>query len=127
MVFRGPTEILAVEIERLMLDWQAQYRRLSVKRAWLAEHTWLPVRLVIVIEDTRRNRAAVAPHRPLIQSVIPIGSRGVLSAIRSGTPLGGDGLCWLRRSSEASLAARRPDRSRASSHEIGTGEPLPDG
>ena len=51
MVFRGPSEVLAVEIERLMLDWQGQYRRASIKRVWLAEHTALPVRLVFVIED----------------------------------------------------------------------------
>jgi hypothetical protein len=96
MVLRGPSETLAIEIERLVLDWQAQYRRLSVKRAWLADHSGIPVRLVILMLDTRRNRAAVEPHRALIRSVMPIGSRGVLSSIRSGKPLGHDGLCWVR-------------------------------
>ena len=100
LVFRCFTEIVAVEIERRILDWQALYRRLSLKRAWLVERSTLPVRLVIVIEDTRRNRAAIAPHLSLIQSVLPIGSRGVLNALRSGEPLGQDGLCWVRATSQ---------------------------
>jgi transcriptional regulator with XRE-family HTH domain len=101
VVFRGSTEIIAIEIERLILDWQGQYRRASTKRAWLAERTGVPVRLVIVIADTARNRAAMAMHLPLIRTVVPIGSRAVLSAIRSGEPLGGDGMCWIRRSRSA--------------------------
>jgi transcriptional regulator with XRE-family HTH domain len=101
MVFRGPSEVLAVEIERLMLDWQGQYRRASIKRAWLAQHATLPVRLVIVVEESQRNRAVMANHMALIGTVMPIGSRGVLAGIRSGEPIGADGLCWLRR-------ARRP-------------------
>ncbi len=96
LVFWGPSEVLAVEIERLMLDWQAQYRRASIKRAWLAEQTGLQVRLVIVIAEAERNRVAMSQHIPLIRTVMPVGSRGVLAAIRSGEPLGSDGLCWLR-------------------------------
>lgn len=73
LVLWGPTAILAVEIERLIVDWQAQYRRASIKRTWLAEQASRAVRLVIVIEDTGRNRAATLQHVPLIQTVMPIG------------------------------------------------------
>ena len=97
MVLRGAAEILAVEIERLVLDWQDQYRRLSLKRAWLAERSTVPVRLVVVVEDTRRNRALIAPHLSLLRSVMPAGSRAVYGSIRSGAPIGADGLCWVRR------------------------------
>ncbi len=98
LVLRGPSEILAVEVERLILDWQGLYRRLSIKREWLADRSTVPVRLVVMVEDTFRNRSALAPHLDLVRSVIPVGSRGVLTAIRSGEPMGGDGLCWIRRS-----------------------------
>ena len=93
----GAREIVATEIERLFVDWQAQLRRWSAKRDWLAAHHSLPVRLVVVAADTRRNRAAVAPFQAVIHHTFPAGSRTVLNAIKSGSPLGADGLCWMRR------------------------------
>lgn len=96
LVFWGPSEVLAVEIERLLLDWQAQSRRWRAKRDWLAERHARPVRLVIVVADTRRNRAALHAFGPMVQQVLPAGTRAVMTAIRSGSPLGSDALCWLR-------------------------------
>jgi transcriptional regulator with XRE-family HTH domain len=96
LVFWGAEEIIAVEVERLVLDWQAQYRRASIKRAWLAERRGKPVRLVIVVEDTPRNRAALAPQLPLLRTIVPAGSRAVLHALRSAAAIGVDGLCWFR-------------------------------
>ncbi|HVM25654.1 MAG TPA: helix-turn-helix transcriptional regulator [Candidatus Limnocylindrales bacterium] len=95
-VFWGASEILAVEIERFLLDWQAQSRRWALKRDWLAARHARPVRLVVVVTDTRRNRAAVGPFLPVIERALPAGSRAVLQAIRTGEPLGTDGLCWMR-------------------------------
>jgi transcriptional regulator with XRE-family HTH domain len=95
-VFWGSREVVATEIERRMVNWQAQLRRAKLKRAWLAERTQLPVRLVIAIEDTRRNREVMAVHAPLISTALPMGSRNVLAALRSGEPLGADGICWIR-------------------------------
>lgn len=94
----GPTEILAMEIERMVVDFQAQYRRANEKREMLSARHQRPVRLVLVIEDTRRNRTAIAPHLDLITQVLPAGSREVLRALRLGHPLGRDGVMWLRRS-----------------------------
>ena len=96
MVFFGATEIILAEIERLLEDYQAQYRSAEAKRVALQEEHGRPVRLVLVVEDTRRNRAAVAPHLPLIQHALPAGSRDVLRALQRGSPLGRDGLLWLR-------------------------------
>lgn len=93
----GATEIIDAEIERMILDFQDQYRRLAAKRDWLAGHHQRPVRLVMVIEDTERNRAAVAPHAAFIKSVLPGTSRDVLTALRSGKPLRQDALLWIRR------------------------------
>lgn len=97
LVLWRPDEIVAVEIERLMLDAQAQIRRLILKRDWLAARHRRPVRLVVVVEDTRRNRAAMAPHLSLLRTTFPAGSREVYAAVRSRHPLGRDGLAWLRR------------------------------
>jgi transcriptional regulator with XRE-family HTH domain len=96
LVFLGPEEILHVEIERLAVDFQAQYRSAVAKREVLVARHDRPVRLVLVFADTARNRAAVRPHLPLIAGELPAGTRAVLAALRTGRPLGTDGLAWIR-------------------------------
>jgi transcriptional regulator with XRE-family HTH domain len=95
--FFGPHEILDCEIDRLVLDLQGQHRRNMQKRDYLDGQHQRPVRLVMVVEDTVRNRAVLAPHREFIERVLPAGTREVLRALRTGQPLGRDGLLWLRR------------------------------
>jgi len=95
--FFGPAEILDAEIDRILHDFQNRYRRNVQKRDWIAAHHQRPVRLVMVVEDTPRNRAAVEPHRAFIRSTLPAGSREILQALRTGRPLGADGLLWIRR------------------------------
>ena len=96
LVLWGADEILAIEIERMLVDWQGQLRRWLAKRDWLESQHARPVRLVVVIADTRRNRDAVTPFGAVIAGTLPAGSRSVLAAIRTGGPLRTDGLCWLR-------------------------------
>jgi transcriptional regulator with XRE-family HTH domain len=95
--FFGAEEIIDAEIERLLLDLQRQYRRAALKRDELARRHNRPVRLVLVVEDTPRNRAAVAEHAPFLRRVLPADSREVLLSLRTGAPLGKDGLLWIRR------------------------------
>jgi transcriptional regulator with XRE-family HTH domain len=95
-VFFGATEIIDTEIERLLGDFQGQYRPASAKRDELAKIHQRPVRLVLAVEDTRRNRAAFVQHEAIIRSALPAGSREVLHALRTGEPLGRDGLLWVR-------------------------------
>lgn len=104
LVFFGPEEIIHTEIERLAADWQGQYRSAAEKRDVLAAKHARPVRLVVALEDTRRNRAAVAPHAALIRGALPAGSREILTALQTGRPLGQDGLLWIRR--RASIPGR---------------------
>lgn len=96
LVFYGAEEIIHVEVERRALDYQAQVRTSLRKREFLASRSDRPVRLVLAIEDTRRNRAAVLPHGDLIHSQLPATSRDVLAALRRGQPLRRDGLLWMR-------------------------------
>ena len=96
LVLWGPDEILAVEIERQLVDWQSQLRRWSAKRDWLAAQHARPVRLVVMVAETHGNRAALRPFASVTERTFPAGTRAVLQAIRSPTPLGADGLCWMR-------------------------------
>ena len=96
LVLFGTSEIICVEIERLLADWQAQYRAADVKRTELAASHQRPVRLVMAVEDTRRNRAVVQEHATLIRSMLPTGTRPIMRMLRSGGELGGDGLLWVR-------------------------------
>lgn len=102
-VFFGPEEIIHTEIERFLADYQAQYRSASAKRDELAAHHHRPVRLVLVVEDTLRNRAVVRQHAALIASALPAGSREVMRAIRTGRPLGRDGMLWIRPRNDRSI------------------------
>jgi len=97
VVFYGAEEVLHHEVERRAINFQAQLRSAKRKREALAAKGDRPVRLVLVIEDTHRNREALAAHTDLINSQLPATSRDVLRALRLGQPLGRDGLLWLRR------------------------------
>lgn len=97
--FFGASEIVAAELERLILDFQDQYRRADRKREALAALHQRPVRLILVIEDTRTNRAALERHVPLVKTALPAGSREILAALAAGKPIGRDGLLWIRRRS----------------------------
>ena len=96
LVLFGPAEIIAAEIDRRLLNFQEMHRRNVRKRDYLAAQHQRPVRSVLITADTRRNRQAIEPHLELIWGVLPAGSREVLSAIKSGRPLGRDGLAWMR-------------------------------
>lgn len=96
LVFFGPDEILHHELEGHMPDLQAPLRSASVKREALQASHARPVRLVIAVEDTRRNRELIAAHMDLVRSTLPATSREILHSLRTGEPLGKDGLLWVR-------------------------------
>lgn len=96
LVLFGPTEILHHEIERRLNDLQDQARSGKVKRDALQSTHARPVRFVLVVEDTERNRRLAAPHAHLLRSAFPATSADVFRSLRSGTPLGRDGLLWVR-------------------------------
>lgn len=114
VVLFGATEIVHSEIERRLPDLQAPYRAATVKRDSLQSQHQRPVRLVLVVEDTRRNRDLVAPHADLLRRILPATSSEVMRALRSGAPLGRDGLLWVR-----------PWRSRGTDSSVQTTPPAP--
>lgn len=98
LVLYGTDEIQHFEIERAATDFQAQLRAAVVKRAEIARRHARPVRLILAVEDSRRNRALAERHAEIIASQLPASSREVLRSLRSGMPLGRDGFLWVRRS-----------------------------
>lgn len=96
MVLDGSAGMVTIEVERALLDLQAQLRAAQLKRAAMAERTGRSVSLVIAVLDTRRNRAAVVTHRSLLAAALPIPSKRIWACLRSGLPVGGDGLLWVR-------------------------------
>ena len=99
VVLYGAHEIIHVEIERRLADFQAQFRAAAAKRNVLQAAHERAVRLVMVIEDTAANRRRVADHAGVIRHALPAESRAVLKGVRTGSPLGTDGVLWIRRTS----------------------------
>jgi transcriptional regulator with XRE-family HTH domain len=105
LVLRGPDQVVHIEIERRLVDFQAQLRSAQLKRRDLAIDERCPVRLVIALPDTRSARRLVALHESLLRRALPVPSRQVWSAIKSASPLAGDGVLLVEN--------RRPPRASA--------------
>jgi hypothetical protein len=96
LVLRRDTELVHVEIERSLVDAQAQMRRAHLKRDALAQRAERPVRLVIAVTDTPATRTRLAPFREILGRTFPISSRQIWYALRNGEPVGGDGILFVR-------------------------------
>ena len=96
LVLIGPEEVVAIEIERWLRDLQAQLRAAKLKRVALAERMGARVSLVLAVPDTIAARRRLHPFGELIARELPISSRTTWARIRSGEPLGGDALLWVR-------------------------------
>jgi transcriptional regulator with XRE-family HTH domain len=96
MVLDQPNEVLHIEIERWLRDFQAQIRRAQLKRVALAERLERPVRLVVAVRDSATTRRIVGDHLDLVRAAFPVGTRRAWAAIRAGEPLGGDAMIWVR-------------------------------
>ncbi|HJP70736.1 MAG TPA: helix-turn-helix transcriptional regulator [Candidatus Limnocylindria bacterium] len=89
-------EVDMIEVERAWVDHQAQYRPLQLKRQALAEELGRRVNLIIGLLDTDRSRSAMAGYEAVIRDTLPVSSRRIWSSLRSGEPIGGDGILWIR-------------------------------
>lgn len=96
LVLRRSDQVIHVEVERMLVDLQAQLRAGQIKRQELAQRLELPVRFVLAVADTTANRARVATARDLLARALPSSSRDIWSALRTGEPLGGDGILFVR-------------------------------
>jgi transcriptional regulator with XRE-family HTH domain len=96
LILRGPAEILHIEAEGGLADLQAQVRAAQLKRTALAARLEMPVRLVVALPDRRSIREIVASHQALVSRTLPMSSACIWRNIRTGAPLGGDGILFVR-------------------------------
>lgn len=81
---------LAVEAETRIADFQAQSRRIVLKmRDGGVDH------VLMVVADTRANRAAIAAARSAVTEMFPISARRALGALAAGAHPGGSALVFL--------------------------------
>jgi transcriptional regulator with XRE-family HTH domain len=97
LVLRGPEEVVHIEIERAIVDFQAQLRSATLKRESFAEREGRPVRLVIAVPDTPAVRLRLAGHEQLLAAALPMQTASIWRAIRRGQPIGADGILFVRR------------------------------
>ncbi len=96
LLLSGANEFLHIEIERALVDFQAQLRAAQLKREALGEHEDRPIRLVLAVPDSRATRARLAPFDQVIARALPATSATAWRAIRGGEPLGADGMLFVR-------------------------------
>jgi transcriptional regulator with XRE-family HTH domain len=76
---------IAIECETRPTDWQALERRLHLK-----ERDGRVDRLILVLSDTRSNRAFVREHARAIAASFPVSGRAALAALAAGHDPGGN-------------------------------------
>lgn len=96
LLLTGATEIIHIEIERALVDFQAQLRSAQLKRGLIAAREARPIRLVIAVPATRTTRERLAPFAQLIGQTMPASSRAIWRTIQGGEPLAGDGILFVR-------------------------------
>ena len=89
VVLDGPLVDEMVEAETRLNDLQAFERRVRLKQRDLGIR-----RVILLIADTRHNRAILAAHPELVAR-FPISTRACLAALRDGRDPGGDAIVVL--------------------------------
>lgn len=110
MLLSHPDEVIHLEIERGIVDFQAQLRAAQVKREMFAAGDSRPVRLVLAVPDTLSMRIRLRVLKPLLDRSLPLDTRRILGALRSGQPVGGDGLIVVREHRLTALASTTATR-----------------
>jgi len=116
---------LMVEAYRRFADAQAQVRAARLKQRDLGAD-----RLLLLIEDTRANRAAVASALPELKPSFTLTARMMLGALTAGIDPGGDAVVLLRRrpasplpvAPHATKGERAPAPSPGVAHHATSGE-----
>ena len=96
IVLESDDEVVQIEVERTLVDLQAQLRAAQLKRESLAAEMERPVRLVIGVPDTRAVRARLAPYADLLARSLPVPTRSIWAALRGLNAVGGDGILFVR-------------------------------
>jgi transcriptional regulator with XRE-family HTH domain len=95
LVLEGRNEVIHIEVERSLVDLQAQLRAAQLKREALAGRFDRPVRLVIAVPGRRSARNLVRSLGVVGTPTLPAHSRAIWQAIRNGSSLGADGFLFV--------------------------------
>ena len=79
--------MVMIEAFTRLADAQAQFRAILLKARDLRME-----RVVIVIADTRANRAALATAQEVVAANFPLATRTVIAALRAGRDPGANGI-----------------------------------
>jgi transcriptional regulator with XRE-family HTH domain len=85
-----------IEIERALIDFQAQLRSAQLKRQALAQGDDRTFKLVIAVPETATARRRLATVADLVDRALPIPSRQLWRHLRAGTLPAGDGILFVR-------------------------------
>jgi hypothetical protein len=94
LVLEGASEVLHIEIERRLVDFQAQLRSATLKRDALAVRYSVPVRLILALPDRRSARTVVDQMGTVVTRTLPEGSARIRRSLVTGEPLEGDGILF---------------------------------
>jgi transcriptional regulator with XRE-family HTH domain len=86
----APQPFVPTEFDSVIVDFQAQLRRMTLKCADAGSEC-----LIWVVAATRRNRTAIRAVRTLVADTFPVSSRTALRALREGRYPGGSSLILL--------------------------------
>jgi transcriptional regulator with XRE-family HTH domain len=96
LVLTNAREIIHIEIERALVDFQAQLRSAQLKREAIATRNERTTRLVIAVPNTKATRVRLSPFQQLIAQTLRAPSRQIWRSIRTGEPLDSDGILFVR-------------------------------
>ncbi len=82
--------VIACELWTRLADWQAQSRSALLKHRDLGSD-----RLLVVLRETRANRAAVRLADPASLATFPVPARAALRALAEGRDPGGNAILFL--------------------------------
>jgi transcriptional regulator with XRE-family HTH domain len=94
LVLEGASEVLHIEIERRLVDLQAQLRSATLKRDALAARYDVPVRLILALPDRKSARTVVQQMGVVLARTLPAGSARIRRTLITGEPLEMDGILF---------------------------------
>ena len=95
LVLIGPEQVLHIEVERALVDLQAQVRSAQLKRAELERLFARPTRLVLAMPGTRRTRRILGEVFAELSRAFPARTATIWRAIATGSNLSADGVLLL--------------------------------
>jgi transcriptional regulator with XRE-family HTH domain len=96
IVLENDHQLVQVEVERALVDFQAQWRAANLKRESLAARLGRAIVLIVAVPDTSSVRKRLEPHEELISRAMPTSSRDLWRALRGCQPIDADGLLFVR-------------------------------